>query len=136
MNGIATLIPKWVLNLRDKIGNTDISDVGNGTVTGAVAQLNNDLTEKVQLNDIPSSSQSVTVTSTKSYTVTKSGFVFAVTNIEDNNHTIRYTRNGNNAQVGLTTKAIPYPVCVGDIITIQGTSSYASYIYPCGCFDI
>lgn len=40
-----------ITNLQNQVGNTSIVGIGDGTVTGAISALNNDLTDKIDLPD-------------------------------------------------------------------------------------
>ena len=116
---------------------TSTNAIQNKPVAEAISAINSDLSEKNQLVGLPYLSKMVT--STEAYTVIESGFIFAYANVTspDDNHTIQYTRNGDNSiQIVVNTIPTPYPVHKGDVITVRGTSSYGTVIYPCGCFSI
>lgn len=101
-----------------------------------LAQISNDSTI---LNDIPLASESEALTAAKTYNVIKSGFIYALSNrtVLDSGLSIQYVRNGvSGVSFALHPQlAVPYPVKKGDQVIITGSSSYAVFVYPCGCLQ-
>ena len=125
-----------ITNIQNIIGNNSIVGIGDGTLTGAVSSLNNNL---MVLNDIPLAAEAEALTSAKTYDVIKSGFIYAFSNrtVYDSSLSIQYVRNGvSGASFALHPQlAVAYPVQKGDQVIITGSSSYAVFVYPCGCIE-
>lgn len=112
------------------------SGLSADNVQNAIDEINSNLTELLTLNELPTPTSVITTTSSIELTVIKSGMIFATSNAStgtDNRFTI--TREGVTS-IGIpliSSVIIPFPICKGDIITLKGSSSYRSFIYPCGC---
>lgn len=123
-------------NIQALIGTTSIAPIGDGTLTGAVSTLNDNL---IGLDEIPLTSEGEALTAAKTYDVIKNGFIFAYSNrtVLDASLSITYKRNGVTGITMTLSPSVPtpYPVLKGDQVIVTGSSSYAAYVYPCGCLE-
>lgn len=107
------------------IGNTDISGIADGTVTGAIAQINTDLSEKIGIEELWANSDITQNFAAQSVTLAKdiSNYRFYfITAVENTEKTAIYSTGlipvGNTCQIVIPTTFIGYR----DVTSISGTS--------------
>lgn len=122
-----------ITNLQNQVGNTSLVGIGDGTATGAISALNNDLTELKGGGLVPNLdyANAHPFSPNETYTALKNGYVLGSPVGTEN--TGRVTVNSVfNCYIGNTGSEIAFiniPIHQGDVIAISGTGAFTSNRY-------
>lgn len=107
----------------DKIGDTDISGIGDGTATGAVSELNSNMNSNMNIKSISAKEIQIENT-TDSYMILK----YAQRNLLPNNfnqgiyHDVKYTKNNDGSiTINGTSTGTDYGSWIGNAVLDAGT---------------